>query len=204
MSSPPRTHTPLPLVNSEEELAVVQSLVGRYGPRGGMVFWEDGQEFVKIPLTQGKFALIDRADYEDVGRFRWHAYFAPGGRTHYCRRALHLENDRLLLIQMHQQLMNFPSEVIDHRNLNGLDNRRRNFRLTDNSHNSQNGTARRGRSLKGAYRTPWGTWSAQIRVNGYCCCLGNHKTEINAALAYDQAARIFFGEDARTNFPFDP
>src|SRR4051812_23939153 len=30
---------------------------------------------VMIPLTQGKFALIDRQDYQNISRFKWHVHF---------------------------------------------------------------------------------------------------------------------------------
>ena len=41
---------------------------------------------------------------------------------------------------------------------------------------------------------------AYIRVNGKQIFLGNFSNKVEAANAYDDAARIHFGEFARTNF----
>jgi len=44
-------------------------------------------------------------------------------------------------------------------------------------------------------------WVAQIRVGGTVRCLGTYATELEAAVAYDQAARIMRDEFANLNFP---
>jgi hypothetical protein len=44
-------------------------------------------------------------------------------------------------------------------------------------------------------------WRARIRVNGKRISLGLFKDEIEAAKAYDRAARKYHGEFASLNFP---
>ena len=44
-------------------------------------------------------------------------------------------------------------------------------------------------------------WQAQIRPNGKTRYLGCFGDELAAAVAYDEAARQWFGEDAWLNFP---
>ena len=106
---------------------------------------------------------------------------------------------------LHRLIMNAPSGVqVDHRNGNGLDNRRSNLRIATNQQNHHNTKAHRdGTSrFKGVH---WESgrekWQAQITTPG-----GKHKTlgrftvEEDAARAYDRAAREAFGEFARCNF----
>ena len=45
-----------------------------------------------------------------------------------------------------------------------------------------------------------GKFLAQIKANGGCRFLGYHDDPVEAARAYDRAAREHFGEFARTNF----
>lgn len=188
-----KIHTPLPLVNSEAELEAVQNLVGKHGPRGGMVFWEDGQEFVKIPLTQGKFALIDRADYEEVGRFRWCAH--KHGLTYYAHRRI----GRHKLITMHQTIRKFSLEC-DHKNRNGLDNRRRNLRDCTRSVNCQNRRSQH-KLWKGVTSYKGGRFVARIAKNGVLMNLGSRKTAEQAASLYDAWALELYGDEALLNFP---
>ena len=101
-------------------------------------------------------------------------------------------------------------EMIDHRNHNGLDCQRRNLRKCTQSENSMNMVKQRGHKTS-AYKGVWITksihkgivykyWYAGIRVDYKLIHLGSFKTEIEAAHAYDNAARKHFGEFANTNF----
>ena len=88
-------------------------------------------------------------------------------------------------------------------NGNSLDNRRCNLRLCTNSQNQQNQTPQGGSSeFKGVYwRKRDKKWCAGIGHNGKQYYLGLFANEIDAARAYDAAARERFGDFSRANFP---
>lgn len=58
-------------------------------------------------------------------------------------------------------------------------------------------------SYRGVRQRTWGKWVAEIREpnNGSRLWLGTFNTSDEAALAYDEAARVMYGDSARVNFP---
>ena len=85
-----------------------------------------------IPLTRGKFAVVDPEDYPNLSQFTW---FAEGGpKTYY---AVRKQNGKS--IKMHRQITNAPDHlVVDHIDHNGLNNQRSNLRLATFTQNCQN------------------------------------------------------------------
>jgi hypothetical protein len=147
----------------------------------------------KIPLTQGKFALIDNRDYWLMRQFKWCAHFngynwyvvTGAGRTR---------------MRMHRLLAGFPPFALDHKNGNGLDNRRRNLRPATCSQNGANcGPQRNNASgFKGVTRhKALGKWQAQITFRGQYRYLGLFANPRLAFAAYRKAAKQLFGEFAR-------
>lgn len=81
-----------------------------------------------IPLTQGKFAIVDDADFEWLSQFKWHL----AGRY-----AKGYVNGRV--VSMHRLLMDTPTGLVtDHRNHRCLDNRRSNLRNITQAENTRN------------------------------------------------------------------
>ena len=97
-----------------------------------------------------------------------------------------------------------PGTQVDHKNANGLDNRRANLRAATCGENNWNTRLRKDNKsgYKGVY---WlkshGKWRAQITFNGKQKYLGDFTVASEGAAAYDTAAREYFGEFARLNFP---
>lgn len=169
---------------------------------------------VFIPLTKGRVAVIDFADFESVRGFNWHTKMYKGvpyaARTFYDPEIYitHGDNGCRSTVLMHRQiaeLMEFPD--VDHVNRNTLDNRRINLRPCTRSQNCANQKIRstntsgfKGVNLK--RRSSGQTkWCARISVNYKRIQLGYFLTAKEAARAYDAAALKHFGEFARLNFP---
>jgi len=104
---------------------------------------------------------------------------------------------------MHELIMNpGMGQEIDHKNGNGLDNRRDNLRICTHANNMCN--RRIGKNNKSGYKGVYFTksgnaWRSKLRFKGRNINLGNFKKPIDAAIAYDNAAMKYFGEFARTN-----
>jgi hypothetical protein len=95
------------------------------------------------------------------------------------------------------------SILIDHINHNGLDNRKANLRLATPAQNSRNRrpVGRGSSQYKGvSYRKTDGVFIADIRAGRKRIYLGCFKREIEAAKAYDTAAKKYHGEFASLNF----
>jgi hypothetical protein len=156
-----------------------------------------------IGLTQGKEALVDDGMYEELNKYKWRARCSCG--RWYANRWSSMVNGERYLIHMHRVVLLTPEGMAtDHINGDGLDNRRENLRLATNSENNQNRINKRRRctsNFKGVYwHNETKKWSSGIRLAGKQIYLGEFISEIQAALAYDEASKKYFGEFARTNF----
>jgi len=157
----------------------------------------------QLLLTQGQIAIVDDADYEWLNRWKWRA--CKSHHTWYAVRTTSRKNGKQTMILMHRLLLGLeagdPRET-DHKDGNGLNNRKSNLRIASDSQNSQNRRPQKGTSIyKGVY---WhrhnAKWHAHIKVEGRSIHLSSFDSEIEAARAYDAAARNHFGEFARLNF----
>lgn len=105
---------------------------------------------------------------------------------------------------LHRFLMgvNDPKVLIDHKNRNGLDNRRLNIRIATRSQNNANGRKKAHSSrFRGVYwNKSRGKWRAEVRADGKKKHLGYFPDEKQAALARDRAARELFGPFTVCNF----
>lgn len=152
-----------------------------------------------LPLSRGLVAIVDAADFASVGQFKWSA--AKRGKTWYAVRRKRMLDGKIVVVYLHREL--FPGVPrLDHRNGNGLDNRRHNLRPANAAQNIWNTSAPakpKTSRFKGVHRSKAGRWISQIRANNKVHTVGSFDTEEEAAVAYEAAAQRLHGEFARVS-----
>jgi hypothetical protein len=157
----------------------------------------EGEAVRHIPLGAGRVAIVDAADFEWLNQYKWRA-FGKGDGLYAVGRV------GGKVVFMHRLIMDPPAGMmVDHINGNEQDNRRCNLRICTPAQNARNSRKKGGASrFKGAYwYASLRKWVAKICHNGKTTHLGWFDNEIDAASAYDRAARRLFGEFACLNFP---
>lgn len=155
----------------------------------------------KIPLTQGKFAIVDDEDFERLSQWNWY-YKSDRNHRGYVVRQKRISTSKQQTIYMHRQIINTPEDLhTDHINGDGLDNRISNLRICTRSENLMNQRSTTGASkFKGVvWHKTNKKWQAQIKHSGRTIYLGTFTSEIHAAEAYNLAAPIYQGEFVRLN-----
>ena len=149
----------------------------------------------KVKITQGYETLVSDCDFERVSEYKWG--LARRGRQLYVAGRI----DGRKKVYLHRFITDCPHGIeVDHRDFDGLNNTRENLRICSRSENARNTRKRRRGQYKGVYRHSKNrAWIAEICVQGKGTYLGSFKTEKQAALAYNDAARIAFGEFALLN-----
>jgi hypothetical protein len=150
-----------------------------------------------IPLSSGKYAQVDDADFAYLSRWKWS--FSRNTSTDYASR-----NSEGHSVLMHRFILRAKKgQLVDHRDGDGLNNRRANLRLCTRSQNgmnrrmrSDNRTGFKGVRFKADRRLKW---IAYIKIHGKERRLGSFTSPELAAEAYDKAAEELFGTFAFTN-----
>ena len=154
---------------------------------------------IEIPLTQGKVAIIDEADFDLVSGYRWQA--RKDDRRWYAQTVVRRADGSRTTLNMHRLILGLTDPAIktDHRDGNGLNNRRRNIRACTNAENMRNrgAYAKNKSGFKGvSWRADRMKWRAGIRVDGKQKWLGYFTTPEEAHAAYCAAAIELHGEFA--------
>lgn len=156
----------------------------------------------EIPLTQGKVALVDDEDYNELMKYKW--CVVKIGNVYYAsRKAWNKDKKQGRMSSMHRHIIKTPEGMeTDHINGNGLDNRRCNLRVCTKQENRFNQFKKMGTSsnFKGVYyNTHTKKWKAHIKYNRVDYYLGEFKIEEDAARAYNKKAKELFGEFTKLN-----
>ena len=164
----------------------------------------------KIALSgikgKGKYTIVDDEDYDFLSQFSWSlsrkgyvtAYIPVRLQSKYPHQNVQMQ--RMLMWDIVEK-----GQFVDHINRDKLDNRRKNLRIcTLNESNRNRGKIEFQRRQKkvSQYKGVWwdrNKWRTAITVEDRKIYLGRFDQERDAAIAYNTAARIFFGEHACYN-----
>lgn len=154
-----------------------------------------------VPLTRGYTAIIDASDVHLVDGRLWSALVSKRRKAVYAVR-VEQRNGRQKMILMHRLISDAPDGVLaDHRDGDGLNNRRANIRHCSQAENNLNTGLRRDNQagFKGvALDKRNRRWKAEIRFGGHRKFLGYFDTAESAHAAYCEAAVALHGDFART------
>ena len=162
----------------------------------------------EIVLSSGEVCFVDDLDYEFLSQ--WHWVRVRSKSNLYAGRTVRTGRGFGKLL-MHRLLTGaIKGQQVDHIDRNTLNNCRTNLRLCKQSENNANSVGcpsqRKYSSYKGVgmwNHDGYAFWTARVKKGGKYIHRSYHKTEKEAALAYDSAAREAFGNFARLNFPLD-
>ena len=154
-----------------------------------------GDGVAEVQLTKGLVSLVDENCLEILTRLKW--------EINTCGYVFSIRSQGR--IRMHRFLLGLDKNGlgVDHINRNKLDNRLSNLRLCTQAQNVCNRAGHGSKSVfKGVSRkSSTAKWRANIKCGEKNLYLGTFATEIQAAIAYDKAARVYYGEFAYQNFP---
>lgn len=156
-----------------------------------------------INANRGFVILVDDEDYATLSQHNWTV--AKYKHTFYAYRNLFDGHKVLGHVFMHREILGLKKGdgiKVDHWDRNGLNNQRYNLRPSDTSSNNANRIKTSGRSSR--FKGVWldkrrGTWEASIKVNRKKHYLGAFLDEMEAARAYNAAAKLHFGAFALLN-----
>jgi hypothetical protein len=151
--------------------------------------YEQEGDHIKCTVRSGKSFVFDKVDLELVKSKVWSV-----DKNGYV-----LSADS----KLHRFIMGNPDGVVDHINGNPSDCRRSNLRCATQRQNTYNAGLSKNSSTgyKGVcFDKRRKRYMAHIHPNGKMKFLGYYDNPREAAMAYDQAASLLFGEFARLNF----
>lgn len=156
--------------------------------------------FKIIKLTKNKTVVVDGEDFDFLNQWKWHA----GKNGSYAARGEWQKGkNKNKIIYMHRLIMKVEGKTqVDHKNGNGLDNRKENLRLCTNKENQRNHKLL-VTNKSGFNGVSWNSkvkkWETCISVDNKTVHLGFYRNKIKSATIYNAAATKYFGEFARLN-----
>ena len=153
---------------------------------------------VWLPLTRGRYTLIDFDDLVKVQNYKWHL---NSKRSPYAVRSTWAPRTKVYL---HRFLLDEPNGVVDHINGDTLDNRRSNLRVVSQVENSTNRSRLSTRNTSGITGLSWDKrykyWDTYARIDRKTIRLGCFKDKekaIAARQAFEMNNPVLFPNASR-------
>lgn len=148
-------------------------------------------------VHKGKPILFDSDDWSKISCHRWMIDYNGYAMS---RRKM-IDGISSKEISMHRLILGCDtSQMVDHKNRNRIDNRKNNIRIATPVENSRNKKPYGVSKYSGvSYVAKKYICAAICTGGGKKIYLGTFKTEEEAALAYNEAAKKYFGEFANLN-----
>jgi hypothetical protein len=144
------------------------------------------------------YALIDNEDFDLLSKYCW--WVTRNNYIQGCKRPSTIKGK---MIYLHRLIMNIPKgKYIDHINHNPLDNRKSNLRICNITQNKMNSKKYKNgcSKYKGVcWHIRIKKWQASISKNNKRYHIGYFDSEIEAARAYNKAAKELFSDFAYLN-----
>ena len=156
-----------------------------------------------VPLTQGYVAVADAADAAVVSGHNWAAHVVrrkDGSIINVYAERTNRTGGRKERVAMHRAILGVSAGVlVDHKDCDGLNNRRGNLREASSAQNSANRRLNISSTtgIKGVKAHRPGKWVARISVKGKLLHIGIFDSDTAAAEAYAIASRKHHGEFGR-------
>jgi len=146
--------------------------------------------------NSSKCLIVDSEDFARIAKFKWH--LMKGGRAV----AANFFHGHAVTIG--RKVLEYTGvDSIDHKNSNIYDNRKANLRIATLAQQEMNKGKRSGdfsSRYKGvSKRRADASWRSHIKVDKKLKFLGSFLDEVEAAKAYNRAAKLHFGEFACLN-----
>src|SRR3990167_9945237 len=141
---------------------------------------------MKIIKSNSYKIKVDDRDYKDLIKYHWSIFQKKCTAYAYRKEHFYKGGKRFSkTIRMHRQIMNILGRkvLIDHKDLDGLNNQRKNLRLCSPADNCRNKKPRGKSGIKGVSKTKNG-WQVVITI-------GTYKSKTEAAKAYNDAAKRY-------------
>ena len=158
-----------------------------------------------LKLTKGKTAIVDDEDYYWVSQWNWCAVELSG--IWYAKRSKKkgvLRNCESYEIYLHRVVTRTIDKelVVDHLDSDGLNNQKSNLRVCTLAENNSHTSSHRDSSSKFlgvSYDAARNKWKVSLRCKGRTVLNKRFNTETEAALAYNDAARRYLGNNVNFN-----
>lgn len=152
------------------------------------------------------WTIIDLEDLDRVINFpyTWFAKLNKSIGEYYVYASEYRpETKRCKPIFLHQFIMNANGKIVDHKNNDGLDNRKSNLRMATDKNNSTNRRSRNKNNSSGYRNVSWseryGKWIVQMQVNKKNTILGKFDNVHEAGKFAEEMRQKYYGEYAGKN-----